>query len=370
MTTTSTPWNDPARLELALRGVHKTLADEVLAEVEEHCADTGDTPEEAFGTPAVVTAEVADHRVPPVDRAKRDRGGTTVFEAWSAVIGRVGLTAVVVGVFAWFRQGFTIPLTPAGLTGVPIVYAAMMSLLYAGTIARLLGKPRTVVPAWIAAGAFVVPAACAFVLLPRDPVASMPVPTFLVVGGLLVWWAYARESSADLTKATEDAAEWLDELRGLLEGRHDVAPDRADDLARETAQRLAASDRTRVRRDARPPPARGPRVVAARHHAPLAGPRDRLHLLRDGRARRPAHLVLRHRPGRAAPVGRAADRRPAPPLTTGHGCTSTIRNHSRTPGTRSSNHVARSAATAIDSGVRRCSARYSTIDWIRSNGGG
>ena len=244
MTTTSTPWNDLARLELALRGVPKPLADEALAEVDEHCADTGDTPEEAFGTPAGFAAEIATDRVPPADRAKRDRDGTTVFEAWSAVIGRVGLTTIVVGVFAWFRQGFTVPLTPAGLTGVPIVYAAMMSLLYAGTIARLPGKPRTVVPAWIAAGVLVVLAACAFVLLPRDAVASMPAPTFLVAGGLLVWWAYARESATDLTKATEDAAEWLHELRGLLEGRHDVAPDRADDLVKETAQHLAASGKT------------------------------------------------------------------------------------------------------------------------------
>ena len=59
MTTTSTPWNDLARLELALRGVPKTLADEALAEVDEHCADTGDTPEEAFGAPADFAAEIA-----------------------------------------------------------------------------------------------------------------------------------------------------------------------------------------------------------------------------------------------------------------------------------------------------------------------
>lgn len=244
MTTTSTPWSDLARLELALRGVDKALADEVLAEVEEHCADSGETPEEAFGTPVDFAASITAERVPLADRAKRDRSGTTVFEAWSAVIGRVGLTTMMVGVVAWFKQGLTIPLTPAGLTGVTIVYAAMLSLLYAANIARLIGKPRTVVPAWIATAVLVVLAACAFVLLPREAVASMPAPMFLVAGGLLVWWAYARESATDLTKATEGAEEWLDELRGLLEGRHDVAADRADDLVKEAAQHLATSGRT------------------------------------------------------------------------------------------------------------------------------
>ncbi len=244
MTTTSAPWSDRARLELVMRGVDAALVDEVLAEVEEHCAESGESLEEAFGTPEDFAAEIAAERVPLADRAKRDRSGTTVFEAWSSVIAGFGLTTILVGVVAWFKQGLVIPLTPAGLTGVPIVYAALLCSRYAANIARPIGKPRTVVPAWIATGLLVVLAACAFVLLPREAVGSMPSPLFIVAGVLLAWWAYHRESAADVTKATEGAAEWLDELRGLLEGRHDVSRERAEDLVKETAQHLATSGST------------------------------------------------------------------------------------------------------------------------------
>ncbi|MFD4676879.1 hypothetical protein ACFWNN_44680 [Lentzea sp. NPDC058450] len=244
MTMTLNHWSDRARLELGLLGVDAALADQVLAEVREHCAESGESPEEAFGTPAHFAATVMDERMPLADRALRDRSGTTVFEAWSAVIGRVGMITAIAGVFAWIKQGLILPLTPAGLTGSLLVYAALLSVLYAGNIARLIGRPRTVVPAWIAAAVLVVPAATAFVMLPRDAIASVPSPFLLVAGALLIWWSFARENATDVAKATEGAEEWLGELRGLLEGRHDLAPDRADELVRETAQHLAATGGT------------------------------------------------------------------------------------------------------------------------------
>jgi hypothetical protein len=244
MTTTSVSWSDRARLELALLGVDAALIGVVLTEVGQHCADSGEAPEEAFGTPADFAAEIVAERVPPADRAKRDRGGTTVFEAWSSVIAQFALTTVLVGVLAWIKEGLIIPLTVAGLVGVPIAYAARLSMLYASTIARRIGKPRTVIPAWIATGVLVLLAAYALVELSHETVGSMPAPLFLVAGGLLAWWGYRRESASDLTKATESAEEWLDELRGLLEGRHDVSRARADDLVKEAAQHLATSERT------------------------------------------------------------------------------------------------------------------------------
>ncbi|PRY41572.1 hypothetical protein [Umezawaea tangerina] len=240
---TTTLWSDRARWELALLGVDAALADEVLAEVREHCADSGERPEQAFGEPADFAAGIAADRMPLADRANRDRSGTTVFEAWSAVMASAALVTILAGAALWLWNGLLVPLTPAGLAGIPILYAALLCLLYAVVVARPLGKPRTVVPAGIATAVLVVLAACAFVLLPREAVASMPAPVLLAAGVLLAWWAFARRSTTRVIAGVEGAGEWLVELRGLLEGRHDVARDRADDLVRETAQHLRACGR-------------------------------------------------------------------------------------------------------------------------------
>ncbi|MFI1488711.1 hypothetical protein [Streptomyces sp. NPDC020747] len=244
MTMTYAVWNDRARLELALQGVTADLADEVLAEVREHCADSGELPEQAFGAPKDFAAGIAAERVPRASQAKRDRNGTTVSEAWSAVIASVGLVTILAGVVLWLQKGLFVPFTPAGLAGVPIGYAAMVCTLQALVIARPLGKSRTVVPALIVAGVLAVIAACAFVLLPRDVVASIPAPLLLGAGVLLAFWAYSRGTSVELPDVPRNTEEWLAELHGLLEGRHDVARARAGDLVRETVQHLSACGRT------------------------------------------------------------------------------------------------------------------------------
>ncbi|MCK2244419.1 MULTISPECIES: hypothetical protein [unclassified Crossiella] len=240
MTMATASWTDRARLELARRGVHLALINTVLTEVAEHCEDSGESPEQAFGTPAEFAEQTAATRVPLAERAKRGRDGVTVFETCSAMIGWVGLKTIVLGVFLLFVKGLFIPLTPAGLTGVPIVYAALLCALYASNLARLLGRPRTVAPAWIVTGVLVVLAATALVELPREVLGSLPTPLFLAAGGLLVWWAWQRKSTSEVAKAVEHDHEWLDRLRGLLEGRHDVPRERADALVRETAAHLAA----------------------------------------------------------------------------------------------------------------------------------
>jgi hypothetical protein len=269
MTTTSTPWSERARLELALRGVDKTLADEVLAEVEEHCADSGDAPEEAFGAPESFAEEVVEERMPVADRAHLDREGSTPFDAWSEVIARLGFTTLVAGVVVWFGKGLLIPLTTAGLTGAALFCTALTCVLYATNVARIIGRPRTVVPAVVATGLLVIAAACAFVLLPRDAIGTLPSPVLVAVGGALLWWGTTRTPDTRTT-ATPPAGtlEWLDDLRGLLEGRHDLSRLHAADLVRETAQHLTTTDRTPLEEFG---PAEEYAVALARHQ-PRATP--------------------------------------------------------------------------------------------------
>jgi hypothetical protein len=52
------PWHDTFITELRLREIPGDRIGEVLAEIDTHCADSGQTPAEAFGDPIVYAASV------------------------------------------------------------------------------------------------------------------------------------------------------------------------------------------------------------------------------------------------------------------------------------------------------------------------
>ncbi len=60
------PWRDRFVLELRTRKVTGSRIGDALAEVDAHCADSGEEPEQAFGDPVDYAGHVAE-QVPPVD---------------------------------------------------------------------------------------------------------------------------------------------------------------------------------------------------------------------------------------------------------------------------------------------------------------
>jgi len=77
------PWRDNFVTTLRLRNISGSRIGDALAQVDEHCTDSGDTPEEAFGDPVAYGAHVAE-LAQPVDLA------------WSLTPLRAGLLGLAV----------------------------------------------------------------------------------------------------------------------------------------------------------------------------------------------------------------------------------------------------------------------------------
>ncbi|MCP3804688.1 hypothetical protein NLX83_36010 [Allokutzneria sp. A3M-2-11 16] len=233
-------WDERARLELARNGVGAEVADAVLAEVEQHCADSGESRQEAFGTPAEFAGTVAAERVPIGERAARDRRGFTARQRRSAMIGFFGFQLLLIGVVVWAEVGATVPLTMAGVVGTALCVAAAVGAVFAAFELRPAGRPRSVGKAFVVVGAGVVLGAMSYEWLPRTQLFRMPVLVIPALGVVVLLWAVRRGPERTPTKAPAGTEEWLSRLGGLLEGRHDVSRARVVELVEEARHHLVA----------------------------------------------------------------------------------------------------------------------------------
>ena len=62
------PWRDNFVIALKLRNISGSQIGDALAQVDAHCTDSGEAPEEAFGDPVAYATHVAE-QVRPVDLA-------------------------------------------------------------------------------------------------------------------------------------------------------------------------------------------------------------------------------------------------------------------------------------------------------------
>ncbi|MFI5729893.1 hypothetical protein ACIA49_07185 [Kribbella sp. NPDC051587] len=230
-------WDARVRLKLAGGGIGKETADEVLAEVAQHCADSGETPRAAFGDPDEFATTVLQERRSPAERAGIDRFGYSRGERRSEVIAQVGLVFVVAGVFLWIAEGLMLSVTVAGGIGFVVLIAAVVRAVYVVHAMRGDGR-RTgeLVRAWCEALGLGVVAALAFTLWPTTSVGRFPTPVIVAAGFVLLCWAFVRKDN-DPAPAGEDGA-WLAELSALLVGRHGVPRRRARALIAETEAHL------------------------------------------------------------------------------------------------------------------------------------
>ncbi|KUN03528.1 hypothetical protein AQI95_23865 [Streptomyces yokosukanensis] len=245
MTDANTRWNARTRLALAARSVDMATADMVLDEVEQHCADSGETPEDAFGEPEEYAAAVVRERLPPEDRTGRRWDGLTRVDHESAALAQTGVAALVAGGCLWMWRGTLADVTSAGLAGGVLLGVAVPSACLTATLSR--SRARGVLGWGSATLITLLLAAAAFTVLPTTSLGRFPAPALCALGVALLWAAARHDRDPDpeeLTVTSQTLPEnWLVDLPRLLEERHGLSRDRAAELTREAAHHLTATGR-------------------------------------------------------------------------------------------------------------------------------
>lgn len=173
MTKADDAWRDAFVLELRMREVPGTVIGEALAEVDAHCADSGQTPQEAFGDPVRYAAQRASGTVGPVATRR------TALRAWwvltAAIVGAEGLW---LGITAVLDRGEAAVRLGDVLTGalLPPVLAVILAVAFRPGMGRRL-------PVMVAvAFALALGAAVGFRLLGPGVIAEVPALIPVLVG--------------------------------------------------------------------------------------------------------------------------------------------------------------------------------------------
>ncbi|MGW3434599.1 hypothetical protein ACWDHW_42850 [Streptomyces melanosporofaciens] len=242
-------WYARARLTLAAWPVPRETADTVLNEVGQHCAESGEHPREAFGSPAEFASMVAAERVPDQIRAAYDRDGLTPADRISAVFGLLGMSTVMAGVWLWISAGGTLTLTKAGLAGTVLTTLALATALVAAHGPRS-GARRRAVGWWCVSAATTILAAIAFTTLPRTGLGTLPTPIVCLAGVVLmaIWFAVPGKPTSKggldgMPESVHSCEDWLRNLPRLLEEQHGLPRARAAELTEEAARHLIDADR-------------------------------------------------------------------------------------------------------------------------------
>lgn len=242
-------WNAGVRLALAARSVDHATADTVLDEVAQHCADSGENPEEAFGPPEEYAAAVAGERLPPGERLRRIRSDPAPRAALRNAAAPVGLAASAAGAGLWAVHGLMLPLTPGGLAGSALIAVALAG---GGLVSTVRNRRRRAL-GWAAVAAATVLGAAALTSLSARPLGHLPAPLLCLPGLALLRLAARHTPSEDpkgvIMKPGTDAPNtgerelWLVRLPRLLEERHAIPRARAAELTAEATGHLDATGR-------------------------------------------------------------------------------------------------------------------------------
>ncbi|WP_406003182.1 hypothetical protein [Streptomyces sp. NBC_00829] len=253
-----------ARLELRLAlqpGMDRASVEDVLGEVAGYCAETGESPREAFGDPDEYAVRVARERDPVGERAGRDWAGLRPADYLRLGMYGVAVLLVVGSGLLLVRGEWWVNLTFASVAGSVLVVAATMA---SGTALALRAAGRARVAAAAAVGmlVLVVAAAMAFLGLSRDPFGRLPVWVFAVCGALLALLAWrlepssgsphraattpgqetgGKESAAPGGTDPSDADRWLGRLGDLLTGRHGLPRSQVRQLVADARLHLTAT---------------------------------------------------------------------------------------------------------------------------------
>lgn len=242
MTASFERWELAARLALTDRGVDRWTVDAILDQVRADRDQNGADPWTDMGTPDAFADAVSEVR-PTAGRARLDTHGKTPGDYLS---GAAFLLAIILVpwtlIAALLHGGPTFPVTMAGIVGtVGFVLSWLVVLGLPGAL-RAAGRPRAAPLAYLVGTVLIVATGAAFVLLPQHRIGSVAAPVLIVVAvgaaTLLTRSWPERGSRPDTDPSGPDV--WFRRMRGLLVGRSDVPPRRADELVREARSHLAA----------------------------------------------------------------------------------------------------------------------------------
>ena len=166
-------WSESFLLELRLRGVAGNQIGAALAEVEAHCAESGETAYAAFGDPTTYATELA---LPP----SVGRTGSLRAELLSAGLGLAGMLLTLAAVGAW-RSGTGVEVTGGSVAVLAILLIGTALIVrYAAPLMRAIATN-----AWLAIVFAVVPVvvlACVLLLFGQTVLFTLPMAPSLVVG--------------------------------------------------------------------------------------------------------------------------------------------------------------------------------------------
>lgn len=168
-------WAQALLLELRLRGVAGSRIGAVLAEVEAHCAESGEVARDAFGDPVGYAAAL--------DLPESPLQGTSWREVTVAGVGLLGMFSTAGSVAAW-QTGTPVTVTVGAILAALAFVTCLILFALRPTQALRLVVDRPIVTA-LAFGTFTVAITVLLSTL-RQPLLDLPWQPLLTLGLLLV----------------------------------------------------------------------------------------------------------------------------------------------------------------------------------------
>jgi hypothetical protein len=180
-------WHDTFITELRLREIPGDRIGEALAEIDTHCADSGQTPAEAFGDPIVYAASVIAASA-PVRKGAWERVGRPMAQVFATL---AGVFCFINGIDAATHGGQGV------LTAGQLLAVALGTVTFPAVIAAVF-HPAVFRRRWLWAGVVIAaPTAIGIpVVLWRTPVVHISGWMLLTVGLFLLaaaWWPVASD---------------------------------------------------------------------------------------------------------------------------------------------------------------------------------
>jgi hypothetical protein len=246
-------WEIPARVAMSDRGIGYHVANPIIAEVKAHCAYTGQSPQDAFGSPQEFAAVTAAEQPPEMLRKVDQHGVTPMGYLTGSVFGLALAVLVVAIFFSILNRSLTFAVTPATLTGMVFVGLAKIAAAGVPGALRSAGRPTLAPWGYALAGLLGALGVLSFATLPHTRLAR--IPTLGIVGvAIIVLWGLTQPDRAPRSAGNQklptprttvvgpDGVEgWLSRLAGLLIGRYDLPHERAVDLVSQARAHLSAA---------------------------------------------------------------------------------------------------------------------------------
>ena len=210
-----------------------------------HCTATAESPELAFGDADTYAKHITSADDPEEQRFHHVAEGHTgaTQPAIFRVLSWIGVALATVGAIGWLVSGTWHTLTAYDLALWITCFLALTFPLLRSD-ARDAGRPSTARRLLLGGLAALTVGTVITFYMPRTDLLRVPLPGLLLAGAAMLaagWWLGERWTKAHPPVTNLARTVWLDRLAGLLEGRHRLPADRAQEFRAEAASHLAES---------------------------------------------------------------------------------------------------------------------------------